>query len=130
MIYVVIYMNSGCDTERQQSFMDFNWDEFVERLFSQPPEDPMTFYMEWLTELTESQVSELLGNMLIMGAKTLFDKEIAQLSREEIDTLQKYYNSLGYKVIYAIETKEQYVPNLDKMIPVNYFQIDFTPIYN
>jgi len=118
---------SGCDSETQQPYMDFNWSDFVDRLFQQAPQDPFFFYMEWLEDMSERKVSELLGMMLVKGAKILYNKEIAQLAPEEIETLQRYYRSLGYQVDYAVETKDQYIAKMGKVMPVNFFQIDFKP---
>jgi hypothetical protein len=114
-------------------YMDFDWKEFVEKLFMQQPRDPFTFSMEFLDTISERKLSELLGYMLITGAKNKYNKEIAQLLPQEIDELQKYYHSIGYEVKYQINTKMQYVSELNKELPVNFFQIDFQPypmIYN
>jgi len=108
-------------------YMDFDWKDFVEKLFADPPKDPFTFTMEFLRTIDERTLSELLGYMLITGAKHKYNKDIAQLIPQEIDELQKYYYSIGYKAQYQINTKIQYVPSITKEVPVNMFQIDFEP---
>jgi len=121
-----IYNGSYCN-ETNESYMDFDWNDFVERLFKQSPRDPFTFRMEFLEEMDAQKLSELLGMMLIKGTKQLYNKEIAQLTPEEIEKIQKYYRSLGFEVDYQVKSKIQYVPDLKKTLPVNYFQIDFKP---
>lgn len=117
--------NGDYNKETNESYMDFDWEEFVARLFQQAPCDPFTFRMEFLNEMDINKLSQLLGNMLVVGAKQLYNKEIAQLDQNEIDHLQRYYRSIGFEVEYQIQTKIQYIPELKKTVPVNYFQIDF-----
>lgn len=125
--------DGAVSSETGTHYMDFDWGEFVNNLFSQPPQDPFTFSMEFLDNIDERQLSELLGSMLITGAKNKYHKQIAELSPPEIEQLQRYYHSIGYEVKYQINTKLQFVPALNKQAPVNFFQIDFQPyprIYN
>ncbi len=114
-------------TSAQQSYMDFDWNDFVEKVYSYPPQDPFTFFLEWLDDMEALKLSELLGNMLVKGCQQLYKKEIAQLNPDEIDTLQKYYRSLGYEVEFKIKTEHRYIEQLGKTMPVNLFAIDFKP---
>lgn len=108
--------------------MDFDWHEFVDKLFTQPPMDPFTLRMEWLDTMDKQKVAELLGGvMLVKGSKALFNKEISQLQPNEIETLQKYYRSLGFEVEYKVRTEIKFIARLGKKVPVNYFDIDFKP---
>jgi hypothetical protein len=113
--------------ETGQAYMDFDWNDFVTRLFTQPPQDPFSFYMEFLTEMTEAELSKMLGMMLVNGAKQKYNKEIAHLLPNEIGELQMYYRSIGFEVEYKVETQERYIAEKGKMMPVNMFQIDFKP---
>ena len=117
--------NTGCAAETGEHYMDFDWKEFVEQLFNQSPKEPFTFHIEMLTEINEKQLSTLLGNMLITGVKKLYNKDIAQLLPDEIENMQKYFKSIGFEVEYLIKTQTQYISELQKTVPVNYFQIDF-----
>ena len=119
--------SSGYSTETGEHYLDFDWNIFVDRLFSQSPKDPFTFRMEFLTEMDAKQLSMMLGNMLIAGVKKIYNKQIAQLLPEEIAHMQKYFQSIGFETEYVTKTKIQYIPNLQKTVPVNYFQIDFKP---
>jgi hypothetical protein len=125
-INIIMQKSSYCK-ETGESYMDFDWNEFVEKLFQQSPQDPFTYRMEFLEEMDAKKLSGLLGAMLIKGAKQLYSKEIAQLTPQEIETLQRYYRSIGFEVEYDVETKIQYVEGLKKTIPVNRFHIDFKP---
>lgn len=108
--------------------MDFDWGDFVESLFHQPPKDPFTFRMEFLDQMDTRGIGELLGGvMLVKGAKYLYNKEIAQLNSDEINNLQKYYRSIGFEVEYDVKSKLQFVKELNKNVPVNYFEINFKP---
>ncbi len=77
--------------------------------------------------MTAQKCAELLVIMLVKGCKIKYDKEIAQLTPEEIDELQKYYRSIGFEVEYQVKTEIKYVPALKKTMPVNGFMIDFKP---
>ena len=113
--------------QTKESYSDFDWNEFVEKLYAQPPCDPFTFRLKFLDGMNDAKLSELLGNMLIIGVKQLYNKQIAELNENEICTVQKYYRSIGFEVEYLIKNKIQYIAELGKTMPVSYFQIDFKP---
>lgn len=116
------------DTGNGESYVNFDWNVFVEKLFDSPPQDPFKFRLEFLEQgMTPQKVSELLGIMLVRGCKILYDKEIAQLEPEEIETIQEYYQSIGFEVHYQVENSIKYVPKYKKTMPVNAFKIDFKP---
>jgi hypothetical protein len=114
-------------SDNGQNYMDFDWDKFVNILFQRPPEDPFTFHMEWLDQMSANQVSQMLGLMLVSGSQKLYGKQIAELAPHEIDQLQRYYRSLGFEVVYNVGQEMKYVEKLGKTVPVNLFQIDFKP---
>lgn len=107
--------------------VECDWNEFLQKLFNQSPQDPFTFTLQFIDQLDPQKLPQFLGHMLITGAQILYDKEIAQLDPHEIDHLQKYYRSIGYEVEYQIKTDTQYLPQLNQKLPVNFFQIDFKP---
>jgi hypothetical protein len=110
-------------SETGLQYQDFGWDDFVEMLFSRPPEEPFAYQMKFLDELNKQQLTGLLGRSLINGVKLKYNKELAQMTPNEIDEIQKYYHSIGYEVQYRIE-KIQKLPT-DPI--VNLFMIDFVP---
>lgn len=119
--------------DSQQHYADFNWEDFVEKLFQQPPRDPFTYTMEFLEKIDAKTLTQLLGNLLVKGVKQKYNKEIANLEPQEINEIQKYFHSIGYEVKYQIERKQQLIPELHIVVPVNYFNIDFVPysqLYN
>ena len=127
----VFAMNQIHDGQISQEFglhyQDFDWNEFVEKLFRQPPSDPFTFQMSFLEQLTEGQLAQHLGIMLVNGARDKYHKELAELLPAEIEVMQKYFHSVGYEIKYQVESKEQFVKEFNKVMPVNYFQINFVP---
>jgi hypothetical protein len=110
-----------------EHYMDFDWIDFGEKLFAQPPQNPFAFTLSFLDEINERQLAQLLGTMLVNGVKQRYHKEIAQLTQQEIEEIQKYYHSIGYEVKYTIETQDRFVESLNKTVPVNLFSIDFVP---
>lgn len=108
---------------------DFSWKDFVENIYRRDPEPTHTFSIEALEELPKDAMQKYLAYFLMYGAKTLYKKELAQLVPEEIDNLRRYLSSIGWKVNYTIETKQQNLDDNDKSksTMVNYFLIDFTP---
>ena len=109
---------------------DFDWNDFVEKLFQHPPRDPLTFRMSFLDQLEEGQLDQLLGIMLVNGARNKFHKELADLLADEIDVMQKYLRSIGYEFKYQVEECEQFVGEYNKVMPVNYHRIHFIKLLN
>lgn len=78
-------------------YQDFDVYDFVEKLFNLPPHDPFTFDFEML----DSNANEFLKYFLKKGLEKLFNnKNILTLTENEIETINKYFYSIGYKVIY------------------------------
>jgi hypothetical protein len=104
-----------------EHYLDFNWSDFVEKLFTNPPMDPFTLRMEMLDNVDQRKLSQMLGYMLITGAKMKYNKEIAHLLPQEIDTLQKYYRSIGFQVTHEVTVTD----GGEGKGPINHFQISF-----
>lgn len=126
-ICLVIESMEKVDNQSGIDYMDFDWNDFLEKLFNKSPLDPFTFTLSFLDITNKQKISELLGHMLVTGAKQKYNKVIADLLPPEIDELQKYYHSIGFKVEYHVEIEQHYFAELNKTIPVNLFQIDFLP---
>lgn len=106
---------------------DFSWKDFVAAIYKQDPQPPHTFAMESLEEMPKDALQKYLAHFLMYGAKTLYNKELAQLLPEEIAQLRRYLLSVGWNVDYKIETRQQKLKDgSDKETPVNYFLIDFS----
>jgi hypothetical protein len=99
---------------------DFDWNEFVDKLFTQPPCEPFTYAIEFLDTIDTHGLTQLLGIMLINGVRNKYNKEIAQLSPNEIQNIREYYHSIGYDISYTLETTER------DSVPINKFNINFT----
>ena len=131
-----IYNSGSYNKTTNELYVDIDFERLTERIFNEPPADPFTYRLEFLTELDENGLRKELGKMLMRGCKQKYNKEIAQLDEKEIEEMQKYYRSIGYEVDYAIGTQIRYVPELKKTVPelkktvpVNLFQINFKPCY-
>ena len=118
-------MDNIHETNAGGYYIDFNWDEFVIKLFSLPPQNQFSFRIELLQTMDPNELPKLLGNMLVTGAKQLYNKQLAELIPEEIENLQNYYRSIGFELEYKSTKKIQYIPELKKTLPINHFQIDF-----
>ena len=111
--------SSITDGQMTMSHHDFDWNVFTERLFQLPPQDPFTFQMELLDEMNPNKLSQLLGLMLINGVRNKYQKEVAQLTPNEIEIVRQYYRSIGFDIEYQVkqETKDG--------VPINRFEILF-----
>lgn len=120
-------MEMKLDPTNGQYYVDFDWNQWVDRLFNLPPQDPFTFSLTFLSVVNRQQLIELLAQALMNGVKIKYNKELASLTESEIEEVQKYFHSFGYHILYKVNTSMEYVENLHKMAPVNRFQIDFQP---
>lgn len=83
-------------------YKDFDWIQFVDELFKLPPCEPFSFSITFLDQLQPQQIPQLLGTMLLRGTYNKYGKEPNQLTPTEIDEIQKYFHSIGYKVEYEM----------------------------
>jgi hypothetical protein len=100
-------------------YNDFNFDDFVEKLYNNPPQEPFSYTLEFLQEIPKDHLQNYLGHILMTGAKQLYNTELACLSIEQIDYIRKYLHSIGWDADYKVEQKTL---NGQKY---NHFQIDF-----
>ena len=110
-----------------EHYVDFDWNEFSENLFKQPPCDPFTFRMEFLDDLKQPQVFQLLGQTLMTGARQLYNKQLADITEQELDRIREYFKSLGLDVEANLTQSIQYLPELKKTMPVNHYTYHFKP---
>lgn len=111
------------------SSMDFNFGDFVERIYQMPPQPAFSFHMEFLDTIDAEQLRKLLAHFVMTGAKRKYNKDLAALTPNEIDHLREYLLSIGFKVEFKVESRMQKLDtkNPDKETKVNYFLIDFIP---
>lgn len=113
----------------ETSYADFSWKDFVAAIFERDPEPKHTFTLQFLDQIPKNSLQQYLGHFLMHGAKRLYEKELAALTPEEIDTLRKYLQSLGWDASYEIKTRMQKLTDgSNKETQVNYFLIDFFPV--
>lgn len=107
---------------------EFSWKDFVAAIYKNDPQPAHSFAMEALEEMPKDALQKYLAHFLMYGAKTLYKKELAQLLPEEIAHLRRYLLSVGWKVDYKVETRQQKLKDgSDEETAVNYFLIDFMP---
>ena len=113
----------------QESYQDFKFKDFVTAIYKMDPQDPFSLRLQFLDEINKEDLRQLLAYFVMTGAKTLYEKELAQLTPDEISNLRKYLHSIGWDVSYEVEKRMQKISEKDpnKETPVNYFKIDFFP---
>jgi hypothetical protein len=112
----------------QTSYADFSWKDFVAAIYKREPEPAHTFTLEFLTEIPKDSLQKYLAHFVMYGAKTLYKKELAALTPEEIAKLQQYMNSIGWQADYKVETRDKKLDERsDTLTKVNIFLIDFSP---
>ena len=121
------FLDTKYNANTAEFYVDFDWLEFIENLFKTPPKDPFTYRIEFLDCLDPKQVPEHLGNMFVRGAKQKYNKEIADLTPDELSVIHKYFHSIGKDFEYRVRMENKYVPALGKIVQVNGFMIDFKP---
>jgi len=113
-----------------QSGLEFETDtkDFVVKLYKSPPQPPFSFH---LTLPVGIEIHEFLGYMVVYGAKEIYQRQLGELSPEEIQHLREYLLSIGWDVEYTVESREQVFSAKDSgetvTRPVNYYLIDFKP---
>jgi len=118
-----------------ETYQDFDFSEFVAALFKREPENPFYFRMEFLEQMSIDNLQQLLGYLVVTGAKTLYEKELAYLAEEEIATLLRYLRSIGWDADFTVgDSTEATLEGTDekgnivtKTMPANHFVILFKP---
>lgn len=113
----------------EETYQDFKFKDFVTAIYKKDPQDPFSLCLQFLDEIKPEDLRQLLAYFIVTGAKTLYNKELAQLTPDEIGNLREYLHSVGWDVSYEVETRMQKISEKDpnKETPVNYFKIDFFP---
>lgn len=110
------------DTE----YIDGDADDFTIFLFSNPPKEKNTIKLELDPSKKDIHIGLHIFQELLMiftsGMKYLFSKEekldITQLQKEDIELMDKYFQSIGFQAIVEVFTIVDY---LDNMKLPNYF---------
>jgi len=93
---------------------------FVDKVFSCPPKDPCTYLIGTLHTANKLQ---MLMNILILGARKIYGNDIepSKITLKQLDNLQSYFKSFGYKIKYVYDD-----PHRPKK--VNIWFEDYKPI--
>ena len=113
----------------EESYQDFKFKDFVTAIYKMEPQDPFSLRLQFLDEIKKEDLRQLLAYFIMTGAKTLYGKELSELTPKEMKNLRSYLHSIGWDVKYEIEKRMQKISEKDpnKETPVNYFKIDFFP---
>lgn len=118
-------------TAINQPSMDFSFGDFVEKLYQMPAQPAFAFHIEFLDTINSEELRKLLAHFVITGAKRKYNKELTDLLPNEIEHLQEYLASIGFKIEFKVESMMQKLDlkkKSDKETHVNYFLIDFIPL--
>ncbi len=80
---------------------DFNIDNFTNFLFSQEPMPPHSLIVVNNNNNITNDIANILGNILVKGAKYLWNLQLCQLNEEQIYKLRQYLWSMGYDADYV-----------------------------
>ena len=112
--------------------MDIDFGELTKSIFNREPQDPHSMRLEFLSDIDQNKLVNLLGYFIQYGSKHLYQKELAMLSPNELDVMQKYLHSIGYEVEYNLNRIIKEVTDYRddgtsfiKKIPINNWQITF-----
>ena len=87
-------------------FQDFDWGDFVEKLFAMPPQEPFTFDIFPLqseNQVERVSIDELMLHAVKRGSLKLFNKTFVELNAQEILKMKQYLHSLGQDAHFKIE---------------------------
>ena len=112
--------------DKGTEYIDGDADDFTIFLFSNPPKDKNSIKLELDPSKKDIHIGLHIFQELLMiftsGMKYLFSKEekldITQLHKEDIELMDKYFQSMGFQAIVEVFTIEDY---LDNMKLPNYF---------
>tara|TARA_B100001094_G_C18133713_1_gene773769 strand:+ start:361 stop:810 length:450 start_codon:yes stop_codon:yes gene_type:complete len=112
--------------DKGTEYIDGDADDFTIFLFSNPPKDKNSIKLELDPSKKDIHIGLHIFQELLMiftsGMKYLFSKEekldITQLQKEDIELMDKYFQSMGFQAIVEVFTIVDY---LDNMKLPNYF---------
>lgn len=104
---------------------DLSFMDMIENIYSAPPMDAFALNFEFLDDIKKEDLKKYLGYFVVEGARIRYNKQLAELTPEEIQVLKDYLHSIGWDVSFEIESKKQVLNGQETM--VNYFLIDFFP---
>lgn len=80
--------------EQEVGEMDFL--TLITKLYEHAPMEPFSLRLEAMQQLTPQELQGLLGQMLMTGANKLFQKQLHQLTDEELNNIRKYFYVIGF----------------------------------
>lgn len=95
-------------------FFDINL--FINNIFNGIPKPPCTFSIKF-KDMPLQQRNKLLFKILVTGAKKIFGNQITidNIDNHQFNILDKYIQSMGYKINYKISESNDYVIWFEKL---------------
>jgi hypothetical protein len=107
--------------------------EMAAMLFSNPPLPPFSMFADF-SEATPDQVTQFYSQIVMYGAKAMYDKGLHELSPSQIETLREYLLSMGCDVEYNLNEDKKIVleyteegERVSRSIKTNHYQLVFKP---
>jgi hypothetical protein len=93
---------------------DNNLDYISNNIFSFPVLPPKSILLEF--DNTPSELSEILTSLAFKGTKILWNKNsFLELTQEEFQILQMYFNSFGFKIIVTCNNNQNIWETTDEI---------------
>lgn len=83
------------------SEMELDVRDFLNSIFNRPPLPPFSFYID-LSQGNADNSNKFLQNFVMQGAYRLYDKQLHELTPEQLNTLRQYLQSIGYDAQYDV----------------------------
>lgn len=80
-------------------FTELNINGFADNIFKHPSQPPFSFALDF-SQATQDDVNSFLQNFLLTGCKSLYNKDLHELSEREIGKLREYLLSIGWDADY------------------------------
>ena len=112
---------------------DIDFKQLTKSIFDNEPLNPWSLRLEFLSNIDQAELFNLLGYFVQYGSKHLYQKELALLSSDEIDVIRQYLQSIGYDAEYNLNQTDKKVvtdyrengTSFKKRIQINNWQIVF-----
>ena len=89
--------------------LDIDIDDFILGMFRTSSMPPFSFRFNFMQSMTEVTLSSFLSYVLLTGASTRYNKQLHELTENEIGRLREYLLSFGWDADYHMVTLQNEV---------------------